>query len=603
MLSGYPHNKTGKLALEVNTCHRRLIRELLTSLLYHWRTTSIVVAGGVLLALLPPTQVANAATPLRNVLILYSYNDELPWQKTVRKGLQERLALQKDASAFNVFEERLDINRLKPGARESVWLQYLQKKYASIQLDMVITESTYAAQFLIHHPQLFDSAKHYLVDSGPITVADNVTKTMIFREDVETAVRTALDLRPNARKLIVIGNLNPARVTRAHEMWQAHFKDRVAYEAWTDDFSFEELYQHAAKLPPDAVILYALVNKDRTGARAIPFDILQKLAARASVPVFTTHDTLLGSGTVGGYLLSAERVGWAIADLIAGADPTQFSESFFSAYEFDARALARWGIEDTQLPVGSTIQFREVSFWQQYRVALIALILFLVGETTLLLTLARALKAKRVAQAQLEARVEERTAELKAANQRLADMSSMDELTKLANRRNFNQKLNAEFLRHKRTRAPISLIMLDVDYFKNYNDSYGHVAGDECLLQLANVIAATVNRPTDLVARYGGEEFAILLPETTAAGARNVAERIHAEIDKLCLPHPDSNVAKHVTVSVGVITAPVSGIESMMDLVKLADEQLYRAKTTGRNRISGNDLMQTETPGDQRKRQ
>jgi diguanylate cyclase (GGDEF)-like protein len=179
--------------------------------------------------------------------------------------------------------------------------------------------------------------------------------------------------------------------------------------------------------------------------------------------------------------------------------------------------------------------------------------------------------------------LEERTRELDEANKQLAVLSFTDSLTRLANRRSFDAALEVEFLRLRRSGAALSLIMLDIDHFKNFNDTYGHVAGDECLRRIGSLIGGMVSRVPDLAARYGGEEFAVILPETDSPGATALAERIRHGIRALGIAHAASSAADTVTASLGVITVDVATLRSPQDLIRLADEQLYLAKSNGRN--------------------
>lgn len=176
---------------------------------------------------------------------------------------------------------------------------------------------------------------------------------------------------------------------------------------------------------------------------------------------------------------------------------------------------------------------------------------------------------------------------LQLAQQRvlLERLSHSDGLTGIANRRYFNTMLAREFSRMQRNRLPLALIMLDVDDFKAFNDHYGHVHGDECLQQVAQSIAACLQRPADMVARYGGEEFVCLLPETSAEGALKLARDIQSAITALRLPHVQSQAGDFVSVSMGVAAEVPSSQRNSQQLLSLADERLYRAKRGGRNRI------------------
>jgi len=178
--------------------------------------------------------------------------------------------------------------------------------------------------------------------------------------------------------------------------------------------------------------------------------------------------------------------------------------------------------------------------------------------------------------------------ELHKAKAEAEALSKTDGLTGIANRRHFNEVLTKEYARHTRSGSELSLIILDIDLFKKFNDTYGHVAGDECLQQVARVIAECTNRPADLASRYGGEEFACILPETDQRGALLIAENIRQGIIDLAIPNIGSTIANCVTASLGVITDYVSLDDTATDIVARADELLYRAKSLGRNRVEYN---------------
>ncbi|MCC6070885.1 diguanylate cyclase [Massilia sp. GCM10020059] len=178
----------------------------------------------------------------------------------------------------------------------------------------------------------------------------------------------------------------------------------------------------------------------------------------------------------------------------------------------------------------------------------------------------------------------------KQAQIALEQLATRDGLTGLANRRCFDDTLHAEWSRAMRQKQPLSLLMVDVDNFKAYNDANGHLGGDECLKRIATAVASEM-RANDLVARYGGEEFAVILPNQALKGAAIVAERIRARVEQLRLPNRFSRDGR-ITVSIGAATALASNEADASELVAIADAALYRAKHMGRNRIS---LPTTET--------
>ncbi len=174
--------------------------------------------------------------------------------------------------------------------------------------------------------------------------------------------------------------------------------------------------------------------------------------------------------------------------------------------------------------------------------------------------------------------------ELRESNEKLHGLSMRDGLTDLANRRHFDRELEREASRARRNGRPLSLLMLDVDHFKVFNDSHGHMAGDACLAMVAGVLREAARRPGDLAARYGGEEFALLLPEVDPAEARAVAERVRTAIEALRVPCMGGEKAR-VTISVGVATLDAGWAEPERELLRAADDALYKAKSEGRNRV------------------
>ncbi|MHC5735269.1 diguanylate cyclase [Nostoc sp.] len=177
---------------------------------------------------------------------------------------------------------------------------------------------------------------------------------------------------------------------------------------------------------------------------------------------------------------------------------------------------------------------------------------------------------------------------LEAANeelQRLSTIATIDFLTQVANRRRFEEYLDIEWRRMTRSQQPLSLILVDVDFFKSYNDTYGHPMGDRCLSKIARAIKDVVQRPADLVARYGGEEFAVILSNTDILGAAHIAEKICFAVRKLAIPHENSQVSSYVTLSAGLATViPIFNF-NFQKIIVAADEALYQAKAAGRNRV------------------
>lgn len=173
----------------------------------------------------------------------------------------------------------------------------------------------------------------------------------------------------------------------------------------------------------------------------------------------------------------------------------------------------------------------------------------------------------------------------KQAQTDLELLAALDGLTGMANRRSFDRRLDEEAKRAARDRLPLSLLMIDIDCFKAYNDTYGHQKGDECLKAVAEAIGKAVGRASDFAARYGGEEFAIIMPNTPRSGAMLVAEHVRRAVESLGIPHINSLASDHITLSVGGVSARIAEARSDR-LIACADESLYKAKRAGRNQTA-----------------
>ncbi len=179
---------------------------------------------------------------------------------------------------------------------------------------------------------------------------------------------------------------------------------------------------------------------------------------------------------------------------------------------------------------------------------------------------------------------------LEKANKQLKILSGIDGLTQIPNRRKFDEYLASEWGRHIREKNHLSVIMCDIDFFKYYNDTYGHQAGDECLQQVARAIHDSSCRSSDLIARYGGEEFVLILPNTDMKGAKVVAERVRTSVKNLKIDHKSSTINQYVTLSLGIAATIKGQNTSAKSLVALADKALYEAKEGGRNQSIGKTL-------------
>jgi len=199
-----------------------------------------------------------------------------------------------------------------------------------------------------------------------------------------------------------------------------------------------------------------------------------------------------------------------------------------------------------------------------------------------------------IALRKMQEQLETMNDELARSNRELQRLSSLDGLTGVANRRQFDETLEQEWQRAMRTNTPLSLIFADIDFFKRYNDHYGHQAGDDTLKKVAGVLQRSVHRPADLVSRYGGEEFVMVLPDTMLDGAVTVANKVLNGVRNLNIPHSNAEDNDRVTLSIGVATLNPKVNQKPEILVEAADKALYRAKESGRNHVESSSSADHE---------
>ncbi|MBE9157739.1 diguanylate cyclase [Nodosilinea sp. LEGE 06152] len=223
-------------------------------------------------------------------------------------------------------------------------------------------------------------------------------------------------------------------------------------------------------------------------------------------------------------------------------------------------------------------------YWQGVEVELVEDIAVQLAIAIQQADLVKQLQVELLERQRAEARLTEINRELQHATGLLEQLAHIDPLTQIANRRRFSDRLDEEWNRLSRDRLPLSLLLFDLDYFKQYNDTYGHQLGDDCLYTIAQAAQGVVGRPTDLLARYGGEEFAVILPNTHRQGAIAVAQHIHQAIAARAILHRASAVSNQVTLSLGLSTLTPSRELTSTVLIQQADQALYRAKQQGRNR-------------------
>jgi len=543
----------------------------------------------VLLAAFLLLDVARAAEP-RRVLVLYSLgaDSSSAWQSLLRKGLDEELAKANPGSSLSIFEERFDAIRLGQDNSIAAMESYLNTKYAAIRFDSIITENYVAARFLSEHPRLFPGVpriylNHRRRDWQPV---DGVSYEV--RADFAHAVGVIPRVAPQIKRIVVIGDRSePIMQEQEAELRSvaASYQGQLEFEFW-DELDFATLFRQAAALPPDSALFLIGAFRDINGTLRRPTDIARKLADSTRAPIFTNLESIVIPGVAGGYVVSAERIGHAIGRLLLNQAP---DIAGIPGYVFDYPTVKRLHLQN--MPDNVRWLNRPPSIWSQYWWQIVAGLTLIVLEGILISALVVAARERRQSllaldkeRCQLEARVQQRTQELSEANSKLEQLATSDPLTGIGNRRRMTMQITRELERSRRHHHPLTLLMVDIDHFKQVNDSHGHDAGDRAIVAVARTLALGV-RSIDMASRFGGEEFVLLLPETDTALAVSAAERLRAEVEALQVADDQSQTIR-LTISIGVASADPDGVvDTVSTLLIRADRALYRAKNEGRNRV------------------
>ncbi|MBI5163544.1 MAG: GHKL domain-containing protein [Magnetospirillum sp.] len=383
-----------------------------------------VVLVAVLLGALPAAAAGERAGA---ALVLYSFDDSLPWQRLLRRGLLDGLAQAPAAGRPALYEERLDRARLGENAVSADFEAHLARKYADLRFDTVVAESLYAAAFLRDHPQMFPGARRYYVNYAASDWAPSDGVAIRVGEDFAPAIAAIPAVVPKLRRLVVVSDRTEMMRQRMGDLAPVldSWRDRLAVEVW-DDFTYDELLQRAAGLGADTAVFYMPVFGDRTGAKVPPFETARRLAAAAPVPIFVHYDSVIGSGVVGGYVLSGERLGRLVADILLGriTDPAQAARLGQEAYRtlYDYGPFERFGLDEARLAEGVEMLNHPQSVWQAYRWQIVTVAIAFVIQSLSLAALVVTLRGRNRALLALDAekrRVARDARELERRNEEL----------------------------------------------------------------------------------------------------------------------------------------------------------------------------------------
>ncbi len=534
----------------------------------------------------------------KKILVLHSYHQGLEWTDNVTKGIQAVLSPYQQY--YEIHYEYLDTKR-------NVGEDYF-KRIAGLLLSKNINYEIVIAA---------DNNALNLIQSGALTFRgnppivfcgiNNFNKEMIKgikqitgvveSTDHKATIELMCKFHPERKKLIVILDKTPTGEAIREEFKgiEAFYKGRLEFKFYRD-FLLKEIPEQLSHFSDDHLIYILTFNRDRNNNFISYTEGIEMISKSTNVPIYGSWDFYLGKGIVGGRITSGVLQGREAAKLalrILNGEKAENIDAITNCptqFVFDYNYMKKYGIEMASLPDDSIVLNAPPEPYEKYKGMLFFITVFsILVSATLFWKYKRqksALKAKQALALALEQKVGERTLELENANKKLKRLSNLDGLTQLYNRRYFDQALANELNRLQRTATPVALLMCDIDYFKLYNDTYGHLSGDDCIRAVADIIHKECRRVSDVPARYGGEEFSVIMPNTTIEQALSIAESIRIGLENKEIHHSKSPIKKTVSVSIGVTSLIPDRDTTPSRLISMADEALYESKKNGRDRVT-----------------
>ena len=530
--------------------------------------------------------------PEINVLLLSSWADHLPWAQGVMEGVSEEIKAIQQSTDRNVvlFVEYLDRSRIGTAISDEDWADFLRQKYQNIKIDAVIVDSEPAATLVLDWGESWFANIPLVLYTEQRANEDWLyTANLSLGEVMEQTVDLALQQNSEAKTVVIIGDQLPISLKLQQSLTAILAKVAPQLNVVVQDqFRLEDLEQWVSQLDDETVILYTLVFGDETGRSFRSADVVERLAAVASAPIYVMYDAVIGSGAIGGHVQSARNTGrqsiraaFQLLDL-AKTEDQAYLEFTVSQTMFDDRALRKWRIPRSSIPKNAEILHQRPSLWKNYfweSIATITFIVLLGGSLMITLILLRQRRQLSQNLLQVNLDLESRVAQRTEALHRLA---TRDDLTGIANRKEFYRCAQLVWEQFQADHQIFTFAILDIDHFKSINDTYGHPSGDVVLREFAQAIQRMI-RDSDVLGRIGGEEFALLMPDMNLDGAIAALDKVRHHIENLNITLPDSRVVQ-ITVSIGVAESSPE-FHDLATMIQQADQFLYAAKRQGRNRV------------------
>ena len=568
----------------------------------------ILLISFVFLSLPVQAQLDDKIDTSRSVLLLNSYHPQYRWTQKLTQGVQD--AFDGVIPTENLHIEYMDSRRNTDNKEYASQLKrLLEFKYKDYSPDLIITSDDHAFYFMLKNGEALFPGKPVVfagvnvVDDHVFEGRDNLTG-IIEGMEIEGNLALIQRLQPNVDKIIMLGDqteLGGRMVSQARlieRVWQNNpINKGIELEVW-DTFSLGELYEKVERAPKNVAFLMLAILKDENG-NYFSFDKhLPILSRKSTAPVYGMWGSLMiGNGIVGGLVnnpyVHGTRVASMALAILSGVKPNEIEiqkKSIFSP-AFDYKQLVRFDIPLDVLPNDAQVINKPVSLYEENRFLInvvLSFVLFLIMVITVLIknnrqrflaqmSLAKLNKELEFKVVQRTKDLEIRNAELQAINNRMDKMAHTDVLTGLGNRRSANKDVASYIARATEKGEGFSLAILDIDFFKRVNDTYGHQAGDDVLFQVAQSIKEAL-RPSDRVYRWGGEEFLLALPGTTEEFASPVCQRV-----RQCINDHVHPLVGSITASIGVTVLKAD--DDIDSLVNRCDEYLYFAKENGRDQV------------------
>lgn len=537
----------------------------------------------ILLLITVPFLMTVDAAAKKNILVLHSYHQGLEWTDQISEGIRSVFPYKDEVK---IYYEYLDTKRNYSQKYYEKLISLYREKARIINFDAIIVSDNAAFNFILKYgEELYPQTP--VIFCGVNNLNKNLLKNhedicgIVEKAEHRKIINLILKLHPDLNKLIIINDqtLTGKNIKSELKLILKEYENRLDYEIW-DSFTIDELQNRLVKMDKNNVIYLLVLNRDKNGNFISYNQGINIIRGVSNNPIYGAWDFFLGKGIVGGKLISAQAQGREAALMAKKIISDQKDLSGKVVYDngndyfFDYLELKEFDINKDELPANSKIINQPEPFLEKNYQFLFWGLIFLAAIIVVLLIIFYFKYKEKKKIEKLNRELEEK---VRARTKELRKMVITDELTGLFNRRRILELLEKELAKCRRYQRNLSVIMMDLDFFKDINDSYGHQFGDKVLKKIGYILQENT-RKLDLVGRYGGEEFLLILPETELEKASLVAEKLRQKIKKAEIKGQDLRL----TASFG--TAQFDD-DLSHQLIKKADDLLYKAKAKGRDRV------------------